>query len=259
MRLAAAPTSLNSVQPEAEKSRRGGPLESAVPATLVLGWYFLPSLLLLPAAGQINSWLVLRGWDVPDAHFTTYFLYDVIDTAVAIALAVIGARVCKLSKEDLGWRFPSSRIWFVWAIALVIPALGAVYALDVLPDMVFFQRLPSLRWNFDPAWGAWANPTVYHRFFTRALSFPVSEELLYRGLTQGVLRRRHGPAAAVIATALLFAILHPYRGAWNFAGKFLSGLLFCCLREKSGSIAPPMLAHFAWNQWASVVQFHPMF
>lgn len=227
-------------------------------AGLVLAWRFLPQWTLLPLARRGYAGLLDRGWDVPDAHFTAYFLEHLVDTLFGVALVVAGMRLYRLSTEDLGWR-PAPRSSLFWAAVLVIPVFGAVYALDLLPDAFFFKRFPALRWTIDPAWGLWANSTAYHRFFTRAFLTPISEELLHRGLIQGVLRSRYGRAIAVTTTAFTFAALHPAKGIADFAGGFLTALLFGLLRERTGSLFPPMAAHFVWNLWATVVQFRPLF
>lgn len=229
----------------------------AVPVAIVMAWALLSDRAALPLARHLNAWLVGRGWDVPDAHFTAFFLYHLADVMLAGAAFVFGARYCGLSNGTLGWRWPASRLSFVWAAVLVAPVLLAVYAIDLLPDLYLFHRLPSLRWRIDPGWGLWANPTAYHRFFTRALLTPISEELLYRGLLQGALRNRCGGRWAVIGASALFAAMHPYVGTAHLVGEFVCALFFGFLREKSGSVAPPMLAHFTWNQWTSIVQFLP--
>lgn len=226
---------------------------------LVLAWRFLPGRTILPLAHWVYAGLLKNGWDIPDAHFTSYFLYYLADTLIAISLVLIGARAYRLPNQDLGWRWPVSRWSIIWAALLAVPAFVAAYALDILPDAVFFQRLPTLRWTIDSGWGLWDNPTAYHRFFTRALMTPVSEELLYRGFVQGVLRQRYGPSVAVFATAAIFAGLHPFMGTGHFAGHIVTALLLGLLRERTGSLAPPMAAHFLWNQWASVVLFRPIF
>ncbi len=256
---AAEPTDLNQPGPQERAGSLGGLRALAFLAGLALAWQFLPDRTVLPLADRLNAWLLGQGWDVPYAHFTVYFLYCLADTLIALSVVIIGARACRMSDEEIGWRWPVSGTSFVWAVVLVPPVLLAVYAVDLLPDVFFFHRFPALHWRLDSAWGQWANPTAYHRFFTRAMLTPIGEELVYRGLLQGALRARLGSRVAVLGTAALFASIHPYVGAAHLVGQFGSALLFGVLRERSGSVAPPILAHVIWNQWTSVVKFLPRY
>ncbi len=72
----------------------------------------------------------------------------------------------------------------------------------------------------------------------------VGEELLFRGALQGLMRPA-GSAAAILAPALLFAFLHldPAQELTALA----CGLFLGWLAERTGSILPGMLLHFANN------------
>lgn len=73
----------------------------------------------------------------------------------------------------------------------------------------------------------------------------VCEELVVRGVLLPSLARPLGPAAAVAASALLFALMHmdPYR----FLFTFVLGLVFGGLRLRTGSLWPPVLGHLTLN------------
>ena len=78
-----------------------------------------------------------------------------------------------------------------------------------------------------------------------ALSPPICEELLYRGILLSSLRRRWGPLPSTIVVALLFSLahLHPYRIVLTAALSVL--LTYVVLR--SGSVYLSMLLHFTVN------------
>jgi sodium transport system permease protein len=69
----------------------------------------------------------------------------------------------------------------------------------------------------------------------------ICEELLLRGVVTFALARRLGRVAGVLASALLFALLHgsPYR----LAPTFVLGCSFGAIALRSGSIVPTMIAH----------------
>lgn len=76
------------------------------------------------------------------------------------------------------------------------------------------------------------------------LVVPLGEELLFRGLGYGVLRRR-GRVVAVLLTAVVFALAHGLNVV--FAAAFVLGVVNAVLYERTGSIWPPAAAHATFN------------
>jgi len=79
---------------------------------------------------------------------------------------------------------------------------------------------------------------------------PLMEELVFRGLLFGIFESRVGLRFAVLVTAVLFAGLHvpEYWGAWNHALMILVvGLAFSFARGLTGSLAPSIILHVAYN------------
>jgi membrane protease YdiL (CAAX protease family) len=76
------------------------------------------------------------------------------------------------------------------------------------------------------------------------LVVPLGEELLFRGLAYGVLRRL-GRVVAVVLTAGVFALAHGLNVV--FAAAFLLGVVNAVLYERTGSIWPPAAAHAVFN------------
>jgi uncharacterized protein len=77
-----------------------------------------------------------------------------------------------------------------------------------------------------------------------------SEEVLLRGWLQPVLARRWRAWAAVATSAALFAALHlvgEVRSFVTLLNLLLAGLLFGLLALRTGGLAAPIVAHFAWN------------
>ncbi|GAA4934245.1 hypothetical protein EV188_102695 [Actinomycetospora succinea] len=76
------------------------------------------------------------------------------------------------------------------------------------------------------------------------LLVPLGEELLFRGLGYGVLRRV-GRVFAVIVTAAVFALAHGLNVV--FAAAFVLGVVNAVLYERTGSIWPPVATHATFN------------
>jgi membrane protease YdiL (CAAX protease family) len=71
---------------------------------------------------------------------------------------------------------------------------------------------------------------------------PVVEEITFRGVLFGTLRRRFPFAPAAAISAGIFAIAHGY-GVLGFTSVLWSGLLWAWVYERTGSLLPGMLAH----------------
>ena len=70
----------------------------------------------------------------------------------------------------------------------------------------------------------------------------VAEELLFRGALW--------PHLGWLGTSFLFGLVHilPRKALWGYPlFALLAGLLFAILREATGSVLPPILAHFTVN------------
>ncbi len=87
---------------------------------------------------------------------------------------------------------------------------------------------------------------------------PLMEELTYRGVLHGALRRRLGGKATVVAGSLIFALAHvagldpetdrfALIAAFTVLEVFLLALLLGGLRERDGRIGRAFFAHGAWN------------
>ena len=97
--------------------------------------------------------------------------------------------------------------------------------------------------------------------FTIPIGTVLVEECAFRGTLQGLLRAQFGPRTAIAFSALLFGLWHIsgiYRHGTGtvlgtVAATTLAGVGFGWLRERSGSLLAPMLAHTATNSVAFLV------
>lgn len=93
---------------------------------------------------------------------------------------------------------------------------------------------------FKSEWGIWSLciPIVFIIFFR-----PVFEEILFRGLLYGPMRRKVGPIMAGVLTSFLFALIH---GA-NYVHLFVLGAVLVYLYERTQSLVPSILFHMFMN------------
>lgn len=86
-----------------------------------------------------------------------------------------------------------------------------------------------------------------------AIIVPIGEEIFFRGLALGALRRSLNRHVAVIASALFFTVAHLQ--VVDLLPLLILGLLLGYLYEFTGSIVPGMIAH-AVNNLAAVFLFY---
>lgn len=79
------------------------------------------------------------------------------------------------------------------------------------------------------------------------------EELIFRGLIQGLLRQAYGVIPAIVVASLVFALFHiPALGTGSDAVPtliiiFVSGMVLGAVYEYSGNLFVPVVIHASWN------------
>jgi membrane protease YdiL (CAAX protease family) len=99
------------------------------------------------------------------------------------------------------------------------------------------------------ALGSWWGDSALERLLVAlvGLEAALTEETLFRGDLQPTLQRILGRGPGLLLTALIFAAYHLRFGLLGFLGKTAFGLLFGILRDRTGRLVSPALAH--WISW----------
>jgi membrane protease YdiL (CAAX protease family) len=182
----------------------------------------------------------------------------------------------ELAAAALGARTPSARLWLIAAtraiqmLAVLTLAgfqAGGVNALGLGKKDMLAGLRKGLAWSagFAAVAGllflvfflSGRNPlplirtplpeAIYHRalfFFVGGLLAPVAEELVFRGLIFGYLRRWGLPAAVLISTAL-FAAIHP--GPAIPVTQIVGGIVFAVAYHTGKSLMTPIVVHTLGN------------
>ncbi len=206
-------------------------------------------LLVLVATNLIENWLL------PDGDV----LRGLIVTAVLVGLAWWGG----LTAAELGLARASWATGLRWGMAGAALVVGG-YAIAL--------AIPTVRTSLTQD----VDTSATHALATALLVIPLAtvipEELAFRGLLWGLLRRQHGTTIATVVSSLLFGLWHVLPalggGAANDAvidvvgdgavgttlrvlGTVLftagAGMVFCELRRRSDSLLAPILLHWAVN------------
>ncbi len=171
-----------------------------------------PTAALVAAAGL--AMLLLRPTFVQSAPRSPFFILGALYTAILIASLAVPLRPARPKHLNRG---------LVLGAGLAALGLGTLAAGTPVP-------VP---------WGAWALPI--------ALLAAVAEEALFRRVAYGGLER-WGTTAAVIGSALLFALVHvPLYGTAALPLDLGAGLLLSWQRWASGTWTVPAATHAAAN------------
>ena len=164
---------------------------------------------------------------------------------VTLSFAVAGGLVYGLARL-MYWRSGTSgvpRLWhgcwstawrsaIGWGLLMALPALAGGFLWIAI--LRHFGAVPSAP---RPAALAWLVPLA-------VLAAPVFEEFIFRGQVFGGLRRSLPAWQAMVASAALFAVIHPPSA---MAPVFVLGLCAAFAAERSKSLLAPMLAHGLYN------------
>ncbi len=154
---------------------------------------------------------------------------------ITISLSLIGSlyAIIRLRHgrgvwKRLGWSWP--------ARFHLVAALVAGIGLGIGVDIIAHATTPTIRvihlWNL---------------ILLDGLLGPVIEESFFRGCLLPVVARTTGPIMAVLATAVLFATLHPISTFVQWLCFVSTGTAFGWIRVKSGSTAASTLMHAMYN------------
>lgn len=197
----------------------------------------------------LATWNLTRDPLVPGSY---HLSANVVLTAVVLGVAWAGG----LHADDLGLRRASLGRGFAYGGVVVgIVLAGLVVAVLVVPQAFQDDRV-------DVGLGK----MLFEVLVEIPLATVMFEEVAFRGVLLGLLRKRLPTWPAVVVSAVLFGlwhvdgVLHRHDGpglaaavAGTVAATTVAGLGFAWLRVRSDSLAAPMLAHWATNALAFVV------
>jgi len=97
-------------------------------------------------------------------------------------------------------------------------------------------------------------------FLLVAVGAPLVEELFFRGLVLGAIRRRLGTVGAVVGSSVLFGLAHPQDLPGDALALLMISLavlggLFAALAVRAGRLGPAIVAHAVFNAWTLVRVF----
>ena len=157
-----------------------------------------------------------------------------LGVVIGLGLLVWG----RLSLRDLGWS--AERLGPDLARGLLGGAVccGIVLLLQMLAGA---SATEALR-------GWWSVPPLERLLgILIGVEAALTEETLFRGDLQPTLQGTLGRGAGLLVCAVLFALYHLRISVWGLVGKTAFGLVFGLLRDHTGRLVSPAVAH--WISW----------
>jgi ABC-2 type transport system permease protein len=163
-----------------------------------------------------------------------------VSFVVAGAVVAVAARITFAANGVAGvprlWGPGATRALGRGLAAGAAAAAFAIAYLVALPHVAGDWRLEQTQLRL-PAAGPWL-------IVLAVVAAPAFEELIFRGLVYGGLRRSLPFGWAALASAAIFAVVHPPAGALPVFGLALAA---AWAYERSGLLVAPMLAHAVYN------------
>ena len=149
-----------------------------------------------------------------------------------------------ISAAQLGLAIPSSALTIIVTICLsALVIANQIVSLRALAEQPAAAQgvLPQLALKIFPQ-----DAPERLVFFAVVITVSVCEELIYRGFVQRVFQDWSGDlvVAGIFASAAMFGIAHLYQGRRGLISTFVVGLIFSTIRWWTGSLIPPLVAHF---------------
>jgi len=130
--------------------------------------------------------------------------------------------------RDLGWTLPP---WQHLAVAAPVGGVPAA-AVTLIGRSAGRASAPATTWTFIPL---------------AVMLGPIVEESFFRGCLLPLVAKSTGNLAAIILTAVLFAVFHRPPTVLHCACFAMSGIFYGWSRADSGSTTTPALMHCIYN------------
>ncbi len=209
-----------------------------------------------PWPGRVGTAVLLRGGAIGAIIMAVCLLYLPPENASLRALAIPLTNVPVLAlayyhlfrpagmtfEEGFGLSLPWSHLGRLMTAVLAVVAAGLWG--EWLMDRVTEQWHLTSHWtewfDEDLVWGSSSLTMV--SLLEYVILAPLFEELVFRGLLFAILRRKFRFLPAALISASIFGLAHGY-GLVGLISVCWSGVLWAWIYEKTGSLAPGILAH----------------
>lgn len=231
---------MNSLSPGSPPST-----EARAPARLrirhAVGWPLAALIALLLAAELLASRTAPGAWS-EGAQALWYLGWGFWTAHLARRYGPGVRRLVRPPREGRAWRY----------VAMALPLFVLSVGLIWLQFVAVSWAAPEMLSRFladEPAAPATPLLVPVLEVLTAVALAPVVEELAFRGVLLREWSRRWGRTTAAMATAALFAVLHPA----DLLGSFAFGVVLAAIRFRTGSLLVPIACHALYNAFSTLL------
>ncbi|MBR5199405.1 MAG: CPBP family intramembrane metalloprotease [Bacteroidales bacterium] len=207
-------------------------------------------LLLMFLAGALLGNITVGALTLVSSEFATVY-----GTVISYPIMFIPAMLYASAKSrrndmfETGYALDSNNFGSLGAGWMALIVSVATIATALIAD-AFNSLLPDVPEWFEKLMETIMNGPVWITFISVSIFAPLFEEWLCRGMVLRGLLQKGKPVAAIVVSALFFALLHA--NPWQALPAFMLGLLFGYVYYKTGSLKLTMLMHCVNNTLALV-------
>lgn len=178
-------------------------------------------------------------------------LSGLITPLPTIVFITIWRKIRRLSSQELGFCSPNGNQFLI-----ITASIFLAFSLRIFDPKFTINTIRYANWSDFSIIGAVILPLTLD--FGRIFFFPITEEVIFRGVFFGYLTKKLDWRIALIIQALLFTFVHPQiygNGYKLFQFYFLVGIATGSLKKITNSIYPPFICHSAVNFFGKVLDF----
>lgn len=184
--------------------------------------------------------LALQGFPL-----TPTFVLLTLLLQTAVMIGVVYAQIVHL--RGVGWREiglrACPRSWWLKAVAIgfvTVPVVGGINLAIQLQLGPFPNPQVDL---LAPATFSWSS--LAGTLLVAACAVPFAEEIIFRGLFYGWLRKHLGKSFSIAISAVIFALAHGI--LFLTPALAVQGAILAIVYERSASLWPPIIVHGTFN------------
>lgn len=191
------------------------------------------------------------------------FAFYLMAETIAITMVLQFLRLAKVVKARIGLIKPKSTDVLQALIAYGLYFLSFI-VVTVVASMVFSGLDLEQEQQIGFA-TAYTNLELMMTFASLVILPPLAEEIIFRGFLFSSLRAKYSFRISVVVTSIMFGLAHLQFGSgapllWVAAiDTFVLSCFLCALRERSGSLWPPIFLHAIKNCVAFILLFGQRF
>lgn len=237
-----------------DKKKKSQDLESkssffkSLNVILPLVWYYF-MMMLVSFIGLVVTNSINKSGDKEKIQYITAHSTMISGIIMLVSLLVTSAVLILLFKKTDEIKVSFNKIHGLYFVS---GGMLAIALNVILTKIAVASKLEALKYQESDML---KNLPLFMGFVIFVILSPFLEELLFRWLIYGRMKKMLNVSVAVIFSAVFFGFYHGNLLQGIYA--FIMGMIMAVIYEKSGSIVAPMLYHIGANGFVYILRFVP--